>query len=56
MMNDIVILEDFEAYPDGKRQAFVKGQKPTGLPEDFVDLIVAKGHAERVGAKAQKKD
>jgi len=57
MMTEIVILEEFEAYPDNvHRRQFMAGEKPTGLPEEFVDIIVAKGHAERVGSKTQKKE
>ena len=53
-MSEVLIKEDFEAYPGDVRRAFVAGQVVTDLPEDFVDIIVAKGHAERVYSKAKK--
>lgn len=43
-MKTVEVIEPFTGYPDGKERSFRVGEE-ANLPDDFADLIVAKGHA-----------
>lgn len=57
-MSKIIIVEDFEGYPDdtdASRRLFKEGEKlevGKDIPQTYADLIVAKGHAAVDGAPA----
>ena len=53
-MKTVRIKEAFTGYPGGKRRDFAIGEEPE-LPNEFADLIIGKGHAEELTAKAAAK-
>lgn len=56
-MKDVVILEAFTGYPDCERpRAFRPSPDPVPVPDDFADLIIAKGHAVAAEPKASAPD
>lgn len=55
-MTKVRILAPFEGYPDGATRTVYAAGQELDVPADFGDLIVTKGHAERVAPKARKKE
>lgn len=54
-MKDVVIVEPFTGYPDGKTEReFAPSADPISVPEKFAELIVGKGHARWPKADAKK--
>lgn len=45
----VLILEAFEAYPEGARETYPAGAT-LDLPDDFAGRIIAKGHAAPIEA------
>jgi hypothetical protein len=53
----IKILEDVTIYPGGDSEAFrvdVAAGQEIDVPDAYGEMLVKKGHAEKVGGKAQK--
>lgn len=51
------IKESFEGFPDGtdaSRTFYAAGAKDVEVPDEFGDLIIAKGHAEKPAGAAKK--
>ncbi|KRE02597.1 hypothetical protein ASE61_15075 [Bosea sp. Root670] len=46
-MKTIEILSTFDGYPQGTKQRFVAGAKPT-VESDYADLLVGKGLAREL--------
>lgn len=57
-MTEYRVKEEFEGYPDGiSRRVFRPDETitaPADVPEEYGDLLVEKGHVERVKAPAKK--
>lgn len=44
----IRILEKFTGYPDGEKRLFQPGEELGDLSPAYAELLVSKGHAERM--------
>lgn len=51
-MKQIIILESFDGYPDGRKRSFVAGSVAE-LPDAYAELVVGKGLAREAAPETE---